>query len=101
MHFVLCVAYFFQFHNILKNGVIMEELCIKHIYGIDYIPKRCTAISDSDITLEMAEKCQKIVAELVVSDGSKYLPLFERVNHELESLKKQHTLITFAHQVAS
>ncbi|MEQ8524705.1 hypothetical protein [Gracilimonas sp.] len=79
----------------------MEELCLKHIYRLEHIPKRCAPISDSDVTLELAEKCQKIVAKLVVEEGEKYLPLFERVNHEFESLKKQKSLINFAHQVAS
>jgi hypothetical protein len=79
----------------------MEELCLKHIYGLERIPTRGAPISDSDVNLEIAERCQKIVAELVVKEGDKYLPLFERVNHEFESLKKQKNLINFAHEVAS
>lgn len=79
----------------------MEELCLKHIYGLERIPKRGAPVSDKDVTLELAEKCQKIVAELVVKEGEKYLPLFERVNQEFESLKKQKKLIDFAYQLAS
>lgn len=79
----------------------MEELCLKHIYGIEHIPKRGAPLKDSDVTLEMAEKCLKIVAEIVVEEGDKYLPLFERVNQEFEALKKQKNLIDLAHKVAS
>ncbi|MCP9290569.1 hypothetical protein [Gracilimonas sediminicola] len=71
------------------------------IYKLKDIPQRGTPLKDEDITLELAEKCQRIVAELVVSEGRKYLPLFERVTSELEKLKEQDRLLKLAHQIAS
>jgi hypothetical protein len=71
------------------------------IYKLKDIPQRGTPLKDEDITLELAEKCQRIVAELVVSEGRKYLPLFERVTLELENLKEQDKLLKLAHQIVS
>ncbi|MEP1305098.1 MAG: hypothetical protein ABJK11_11145 [Balneola sp.] len=70
-------------------------------FKLQNIPIREALIKDEDITLELAEKCQRIVAELVVGEGRKYLPLFERVTLELENLKEQDKLLKLAHQIAS
>ena len=80
---------------------MMDEITFKRIYNIQNIPKRGAPLKDEDITLELAEKCQRIAAELVVDEGHKYLPLFERVTLELEKLKERDRLIKLAHQIAS
>ncbi len=80
---------------------MIYKTALKHPSNIKHIPLRGTPLKDEDITLELAEKCQRIVAEIVVSEGCKYLPLFERVTSELEKLKEQDRLLKLAHQIAS
>ncbi len=80
---------------------MMDKINLKRIYNIEHIPQRGMPLKDEYITLELAEKCQRIVAELVVSEGCKYLPLFERVTSELEKLKEQDRLLKLARQIAS
>lgn len=45
--------------------------------------------SDNDVTLELIEQAYRTSAYLVKNYGDKYLPLFERIDSELER-KKAH-----------
>lgn len=47
------------------------KITLKRKYNIEHIPQRGTPLKNEDITLELAEECQRIVAELVVNEGSK------------------------------
>ena len=58
-------------------------------------------MSDEPVTLEQIVLAKKIVAQIVVRDGSKFLPLFERLEREHERAIEQEATIARAHDVAA
>lgn len=81
--------------------IIMDEKAwlesVKHqIQGI----KVDRIESDEDITLELLEECLQTSAKLVKLYGKKYLPIFERMCHEIENWKKDENMLETAIQIA-
>lgn len=81
--------------------IIMDEKAwmesVKHqIQGI----KVDRIKSEEDITLELLEECLQTSAKLVKLYGKKYLPIFERMCHEVENWKRDEHMLETAVQMA-
>ena len=53
------------------------------------------------ITMERLEKCLKIAAKVVVIHGEKYLPIFERIQKEIEIRKEKDKVLDMVKSIAN
>lgn len=53
------------------------------------------------LTLEKLLLVRSIAAQIVVRDGEKYLPIFERVDQEVEAMKARQTSLEKALMIAA
>ncbi len=80
---------------IMDEKAWMESVKSK-LYGINI--KKIE--SEDEITIEMLEECLQTSAKLVKLYGKKYLPIFERMCHEVENWKRDEDLINKAIRIA-
>ena len=65
----------------------------RDIYGKVYV--------DSELTIERLERCLKVSAKVVSIHGDKYLPLFVRINRELEEMRNKKMMMDLANKIAN
>lgn len=59
------------------------------------------SIQRKNVDVKMLEQVQRIIASVVVKHGDNYLPLFIRINGEVEKRKKEVSYRDIALQIAS
>jgi hypothetical protein len=58
-------------------------------------------MSDGTVTLDQIVTARKIVAQILVRDGPKFLPVFERLEREYERAKEQEATMARAQELAA